>query len=203
MDDGRGRDTGRVAIAVGAVAAGSAACLATYFVVGGPFGTLNDLGNATAGVLSGVLAWRLRDRLPAGLRTYALAGAAVGAGLTVVGSALVVSRTTGYLFAGLVSSVGFAGIGGWLIALARGRDAMAWPGRLRAAAFAAGGLMALGLLVAPGIPLGLDDPATAPGWVWLGFVSWLGIFVVYPAWAVAFGLDRLRDSEGRAVAAPS
>ena len=63
MDDARDRDTGRLALAVGAVAAGSAACLATFFAVGQPFGTINDIGNATAAVLSGGLAWRLRGQV--------------------------------------------------------------------------------------------------------------------------------------------
>ena len=60
MDELRARDTGRLALAIGAVAAGSAVCLATYFIVRGPFGTFNDIGNAATGVLSGWLAWRLR-----------------------------------------------------------------------------------------------------------------------------------------------
>ena len=45
--------------------------------------------------------------------------AVAGAALTVVGSALVVSGTTGFFLAGLVSSLGFAGIGAWLVAANR------------------------------------------------------------------------------------
>ncbi|MEO8230081.1 MAG: hypothetical protein ABI628_10015, partial [Chloroflexota bacterium] len=63
MDDTRSRNTGRLALAIGVAAAGSAACLATYFVVGGPFGTINDIGNAATGILSACLAWRLRGQL--------------------------------------------------------------------------------------------------------------------------------------------
>ena len=63
MDDTRGRDTGRLAITVGVVAAGSVACLATFFAARGPFGTLNDVGNAATGVLSAALAWRLRHEI--------------------------------------------------------------------------------------------------------------------------------------------
>ena len=124
MDDGRARDTGRLALAIGVVAAGSAVCLATYFAIGGPFGTINDIGNATAGVLSAGLAWRLRRQIPGRAGNVAVGAAIAGAGLTVAGSTLVVSGTTGYFFAGLVSSVGFAGIGTWLVALNRS-DAMA------------------------------------------------------------------------------
>ena len=48
--------------------------------------------------------------------------------------------------------------------------------------------MAVGVVLAPGIPLRLDDMETAPAWVWIGFVSWLGTYVVYPAWAIWMGL---------------
>jgi hypothetical protein len=45
--------------------------------------------------------------------------------------------------------------------------------------------MALGIVAVPGIPLGLDDAGTAPAWVWISAIGWLGIYVVYPAWAIA------------------
>jgi hypothetical protein len=47
--------------------------------------------------------------------------------------------------------------------------------------------MAIGFAVLPGIALRLDDMATAPGWIWIGEIGWLGIFVVYPAWAIWLG----------------
>jgi hypothetical protein len=198
MDDTRARDTGRLALAVGAVAAGSAVCLATYFIVRGPFGTINDIGNATTGVLSGWLAWRLRPRIASRGAGIALGAALVGATITVVGSALVVSGTTGYFFAGLVSSVGFAGIGTWLVAVNRSAgEATAWPGRLRSVGAVAGALMAVGVVMVPGILLRLDDMATAPAWVWIGFLGWLGIYVAYPAWAIWMGTVEL-SSAGRA-----
>ena len=55
MDHACDRNTGRLAMSVGLVAAGTAVCLATYFVVGGPFGTINDIGNAAIGWLGSVL----------------------------------------------------------------------------------------------------------------------------------------------------
>ena len=187
--DARAQDTGRLALAVGAVACGSAVCLATYFVVGGPFGTINDMGNAATGVLSGWLAWRLR-RPPDGGTDIATAAALVGATLTVAGSALVITGTTGWLYAGMVSGLGFAGIGTWLVLLNRSvrGQAAAWSPRLRTLGVIAGGLMAIGVATAPGILLGLDDVATAPAWIWVGFVSWLGIYVAYPAWAISMGI---------------
>lgn len=189
MDDARARDTGRVALAVGVVAAGSAVCLATYFILRGPFGTINDIGNAATGILSGWLAWRLRRHVESPFADVAVGAAVVGAAITVVGSVLVVSGTTGFLFAGLVSSVGFAGIGTWLVVMNRSEGvASAWPSRLRAVGVAAGALMAVGIATVPGILLGLDDMATAPAWVWIGFISWLGTYVAYPAWAIWTGI---------------
>ena len=128
MDDTRTRDTGRLALAVGVVAAGSAVCLATYFAVGGPFGTINDIGNAATGILSGWLAWRLRSHVASRTARIVTGAALVGAAITVVGSALVVSGTTGFLFAGLVTSVGFAAIGTWLVVTSNGGRQRRRPG---------------------------------------------------------------------------
>ena len=193
MDDTQPRNTGRLAVAVGVVAAGSAVCLSTYFVVRGPFGTLNDIGNATTGVLSAVLAWRLGRHVGGRAGDVALGAALAGAAITVAGSALVVSGSTGFFYAGLVSSVGFAGIGVWLIVLNHGSAAAAtWSRRLRALGVIAGGLMLLGVASAPGVLLGHDDMETAPGWIWIGQLGWLGTFVVYPVWAISMGVVETR-----------
>ena len=192
MDDARGREAGTLALAVGVVAASSALSLATFFAIQGPFGTINDIGNGATGVLSACLAWRLRERLTGRIRDVALGAALVGAAITVVGSALVVSGTTGFFLAGLVSSVGFAGIGAWLVALNRSVGTEGWSRRLRTLGVAAGGLMALGIAAAPGIALRIDDMATAPAWIWIGQLAWLGVFVVYPAWAVWLGTAERR-----------
>jgi len=194
MDDARARDAGRLALAIGVVAAGSAVCLATYFVVRGPFGTINDLGNATTGVLSAALAWRLRRRTSSRAGDVAVGAASVGAAFTVIGTALVVSDTTGFLLGGLVSTVGFAGIGAWLLAVNRREAAGAWSPRLRALGGAAGALMAVGVLTSPGILLRLDDLETAPAWIWIGFFGWLGTYVAYPAWALWMGIAEARPA---------
>jgi hypothetical protein len=192
MDDAGARNTGLVALATGLVAAGSMACLATYFVIGGPLGSVNDIGNAATGVLSACLAWRLRRQL-SGRTDIAIGAALVGAAITVVGSALVVSGTTGFVLAGLVSSVGFAGIGAWLVVVnRRGGQSAGWPRRLRALGIAAGSLMALGVVTAPGIILRIDDMATAPAWVYIGYLGWLGTYVAYPAWAIWLGIRQTR-----------
>ena len=188
MVEPRARDTARLSIAVGFVAAGSAISLATFFAIGGPFGTINDIGNGAIGVLSAGLAWRLRGRVSGQVGGVATGLALVGAGITVIGSALIVSDTTGFFLAGLVSSVGFAGMGAWLIALNRSDQAGAMPRGLRSLGIAAGGLMALGAAAIPGILLRLDDLATAPGWIWISAFGWLGVYVVYPVWAIWFGI---------------
>ena len=204
MDDTGARDTGRLALAVGAVAAGSAVSLATYFAVQGPFGTINDVGNAATGILSACLAWRLRRQVPDRVGAVAVSAALVGAAITTIGSALVVSGATGFFYAGLVSSVGFAGIGAWLIVLSRGDAAAAWPPRLAALGVVAGALMAIGIVAAPGIALGLDDINSAPGWVWIAQLGWLGTFVVYPAWAIWLGITEVRRARrGETAVVPS
>lgn len=203
MNEARARDTGPLALAIGVVSAGSVVCLATYFAVQGPFGTINDIGNAATGILSGWLAWRLRRQVSSRAGVVAVGAALCGAAITVVGSSLVVSGTTGFLLAGLVSSLGFAGIGAWLVVLNRSAgEAVAWPQRLRALGVVAGVLMAVGVVVAPGILLRLDDMETAPAWVWIGFMSWLGTYVVYPAWAIWMGIVETRMvARGGAVSA--
>jgi hypothetical protein len=45
--------------------------------------------------------------------------------------------------------------------------------------------------------------ATAPGWVWIGFLGWLGIFVVYPAWAIWMGVVQARRQAARARPIPA
>lgn len=184
--------TGLLAIATGAVSAGSAALLATYFRVGDPFGEINDTGNALTGVLSAALAWRLRHRIRGRISDLAVGGAALGGALTVVGSWLVMSQETGFFLSGLVSSLGFAGIGAWLLALNRSDPAM--PRGLRSLGIATGALMALGVVMAPGILLGYDDMGTAPAWIWVGQLGWLGTYVAYPAWAIWFGVVEVRRS---------
>ena len=200
MDDGHVGNSRRLALAIGVVAAGTPVCLGIYFAVGGPFGTINDIGNAATGILSAALAWRLRRNLSGHGGTLATGAALVGAALTMVGSALVISRTTGFMFAGLVSGLGLAGIGAWLIAANRAKDATdGWPRGLRRLGLLAGGLMTFGVVLAPGIPLGLDDMATAPVWVWVGFLSWLGAYVAYPIWALWLGMARHAPAPGSAL----
>ena len=47
--------------------------------------------------------------------------------------------------------------------------------------------MALGLASAPRIVLGLDDFDTAPAWIWIGSLNWLGTLVLFPIWTIRLG----------------
>jgi hypothetical protein len=201
MNDSEKPGTRRLALAAGCVALGSAASMATYSVAGGPFGALNDVGNATLAALAGALAWRLRDRLPRRAAGLAVGCAVAGTAIAVTGSGLVISGSTGWFLAALVSTFGYVGIGAWLIVLNRSSDTDAWPRRLRALGVTAGALLLLGVVAAPGIVRGLDDSTTAPGWAWFSMTAWLGIYVVFPAWAIS--LARLASSDRRLSRAPS
>jgi hypothetical protein len=155
------------------------------------------------GVLSGVLAWSLwRRGATAGPGDGLLASsiAILGGAITVVGSALILSDTTGFFLAGLVSSVGFAMIGIWLIALNRWLAADAAqqrPGQLVKLGIVAGAVMAVGLINAPGIAMGLDDMDSAPGWILVGNLSWLGTFILFPIWSIWFGHALARPVDNR------
>jgi hypothetical protein len=184
------RTTATLAIATGVIAIASLLSLITFFTVGGLFGPFNDIGNGVTGLLSGVLAWRLGGGLGGRVAVWiAMAGAAVVA----AGSLLILSGTTGFFLAGLVSSTGFGLVGIWLAALNR-QAPPAWPRRLATLGLVAGVLMVFGLVTAPGIVLGISDMATAPAWIWLGFVGWLGAFIAYPAWAIWLGRSVRRSA---------
>ena len=205
MDIGRDRSVAGVAVATGVAGLISVASLTLFFAVGKPFGAINDWTVGLVGLLSGLLAAMIRSRGVAGSPgpgAVSTGVAVVGAAIVVAGSALVISQTTGFMLAGLVESLGFALIGFWLIALSRSTgSASGWSRPLRNLGLVAGIVMAVGIVVAPGIAMGVDDMDTAPGWIWLGFVGWLGIFVLYPIWTIWFGNDlrtgRVHDGDDR------
>jgi hypothetical protein len=167
-----------LAIAVGVVAIASAVSLALFFAIQGPFGIINDILNGVLAVLAAALAWSLSGSV---VPVYV---AVLGALIAVVGSVLVVTGATGFFLAGLVSTVGFALIGAWLLWYSWSLSASS---TLRWVGIAAGALMIVGIVVIPGIAMRLDEFDKAPAWIWLGFVSWLGVYVALPAWSIWFG----------------
>src|SRR5262245_14729646 len=93
------------AFAVTALAADVA--FAVFIAVGEPFGSLNDLGDGVAGLLAAGLVTMATHRDDRIVRSVAWAGAVVSG----VGSALVITHTTGWLLAGFVSALGYGLIG--------------------------------------------------------------------------------------------
>jgi hypothetical protein len=190
MDAARDRRDGTLAIVLGVVLLLSVASLAIFFIVGGPFGAINDWTIGIAGLLTGLLlvVREGREEVPAPAGGITVAIGVLGAVLVVAGAGLVITRTTGFLLAGLVETVGFALVGVWLLVLsAANRRALRWPRGLAALGMTAGAVMALGFVASPGVLAGYDDMNSAPWWIWLAFVAWLGIFVLYPIWCLWYG----------------
>lgn len=181
-----------IALALGLVLLFSVLSLALFFAGGGPFGALNDWSIGASGVLAVAFVLAIRasglDRSSVG-GAFLPALAVLGAAGVVVGAWLVISDTTGFLLAGLVDSLGFALFGFWLVGLSRSMASSGrWPRFLPTLGYATGILLIIGLIVAPGIVMGLDDMDSAPWWVWVGFVGWLGIFVLLPIWSIWLGI---------------
>lgn len=173
-----------LALAVAVVTLLGLALLIIMFMFGEPFGTLNDICNGTAGLLSAALALALYPEHHARNPQLALAALIVviiGAVTVVVGSVLIMSGTTGFFLAGMYTMTGYALIGLWLLALNNGSP---WPHGLAAFGLIAGGVMALGLAALPSIFMGIDSFGAATWHTWLGQVGFLGWAVLYPIWCL-------------------
>jgi hypothetical protein len=108
----------------------------------------------------------------------------------VVGSWLVVTGRAGWVLAGLVSAVGAALVGAWLLALNVVVARNGTPPRgLTRLGSASGAVMLLGVLVVPEI-LARSDTWEDLRWFGItGFLGWLGRYVGYPIWCA--GLARV------------
>ncbi len=177
---------------IAAVAAVGVLCLVVFTIAGGPFGFLNDLANAAVGLLSAALAWLLqRGRANA----WSLVAAVIGALVMVLGSVLVIADITGWYLAGLVSAVGSALIGLWVLAINGMQPSVGeLSSQLRKLGLVAGAVMLTGLLALPGVVSGVDDASAASWIVSAGLVSWLGTYVLYPVWCWLLG-RRLRATD--------
>ena len=175
------------ALALGATAVTAAVCLLFMFAGVPALGPVNDHLNALVGWLALALAVLVRRREGARWPAdAAVAAAAVGAVVLTLGSWLVVSGATGYYLAGLVSSLGLAATGAALL-LARPSLLAAGPvpaGTDRLLRLS-GWCMAAGVLALPAALAGVDDPASAPPYVWVGEgLAWLGFYGLLPVWSL-------------------
>jgi hypothetical protein len=181
----------RAAMAVAMVDLLAVVCLILFFVVGGPFGFINDVANAVVGVLSAVLAWLSPAIRPPGWHWLALAAAVVGAIVMAIGSVLVIFDVTGYYLAGLVSAVGAAFIGCWVLIANRFPPyAGELPSGVRVTGLAAGLVMLVGLLAVPGVLARVDDQNASRWYVVVAQLSWLGTYLLYPIWCFRLGRTR-------------
>jgi hypothetical protein len=174
---------------VGCVGMGALVALIAFFVVGGPFGFINDVSNAALAVLAGTLAatWLRSASPPSPWLGVATALALVGVAVAVVGSTLIIFDITGYFLAGLVSAFGFALVGIWLIAanLSAARPPRISPSRAQTIlGVVAGSVMAVGLVNVPGIAMGIDSQATAPAWLLASGPCWAGTYLLMPIWCL-------------------
>jgi hypothetical protein len=180
-----------------AMAAGVAGLLALafiilFFIVGGPFGALNDICIGLAAILSGILAWVLNSRLPTSiplLGQVAFLAALAGASIVVAGSVLVLSGIKGWYLAGLYMATGNALIGLWLFTLSYSAlSTTALPHGLAIFGIVTGLVMALGLAAIPGIFKGIDAWNAAPWYInYVALPASLGYLVLYPSWCIWLG----------------
>jgi hypothetical protein len=177
----------RLAIITGISGLLALALLILFFTIGGPFGTLNDIFNGLTGILSGMLAWKLSTRFQISL--VFLIMALLGALAVVLGSILVIFEITGWYLAGLYTSAGYALIGLWLLALnASVRQINSWPQRLVTFGLITGMIMALGLLVLPGLINKIDAWESGPWYInYVGQLGAIGYLLLYPIWCMLVG----------------
>ena len=175
----------RVALATAVVSLLAVLSLIIFYAVGGPFGFLNDVANGLIGLLSLALAWLWVRNRRGGWSTFAIAFAALGAIVMVLGSLLIIVDITGWYLAGLVSSVGSALLGIWLLIANRlHQSAPELPRGLILLGMTTGIFMIIGWLALAGVIARIDDPQLAPLYVNAGLLNWMGTYLLYPVWCL-------------------
>ena len=192
---------GWAAIATGAAGLLGLAFIILFFTVGQPFGTLNDICNGLAAVLSAVLAGMVSQKLQAQsplLSQVTLAIAIVGAILALVGSYLAISGVSGWYLAGLYTVTGYALIGLWLLGLTyHALQDHSLPQGLAVFGLITGLILTLGLVAIPGILQGMDYNTyelTMFNSIW--WTSSLAYLTIYPAWCILLGRLLISGSPG-------
>ena len=176
----------RLALATAIIDLLGVASLIIFFATGvGSFGLFNDVANGLIGPLSLGLAWLWVTNRRNGWSTLALAAAALGAIVMVIGSILVIFNLTGWYLAGLVSTFGSALLGIWLLVANRlHRKAPELPRGLVMLGVTTGIFMIIGWLALPGVVARIDYPNLAPWYVNAGLLNWMGTYVLYPVWCL-------------------
>jgi hypothetical protein len=143
------------------------------------------VANGLIGLLSLALAWLWVRNRRSGWATVSIAAAALGAIVMVMGSLLIIFDITGWYLAGLVSSVGSALVGIWLLIANRlHRRAPELPGGLIFLGITTAIFMIVGWLALAGVSARIDDPQLAPWYVNAGLGNWMGTYLLYPAWCL-------------------
>jgi hypothetical protein len=176
----------RLALATAAVQWLGVLSLIIFFAIGGgPFGFINDVANGLVGLLSLALAWFWVPGVRTRSTMLGIAAAILGALIMAAGSILIIFDLTGWYLAGLVSSVGSAFIGIWLLVSNRlHRHATELPRGMIMLGVTSAIFMIIGWLAVPGVLAGIDDPQLAPWYVNAGLLSWMGTYLLYPTWCL-------------------
>ncbi len=184
-----GRHTsGRLATALAYVGIFNALSIILMYAGVPIFGPLNDLGVASAAVLQAILAWRLGAIVGVRFPSVGLVAATVGAIVAAVGSGLVLSGASDWFEAGVVSTLGYAVLGVWVIAAnRRARPRRAWPATLATFGMQIGAIMCLGFLALLAVTSSVGSPTSAPWFVWVAYANGVGWFILLPVWNFRLG----------------
>jgi hypothetical protein len=180
--------TGRLATALCYVGVFNGSTIALMYAGLPLFGPLNDLGVAAAAVLQAVLAWRLLGMSGESWPDVGVIAAVVGAAVAVLGSGLVISGVTDWFVAGVVSVLGYAFLGVWMVAANhRARSVEAWPTALASFGLLIGAIMCVGFLALSAFRGGVGSPASAPWFIWAAYANGVGWFILLPIWNYRLG----------------
>lgn len=175
----------QLALATAVVGGLGVVSLIIFFAAGGPFGFINDVANGLLGLLSLGLAWTWRTNRRGGWSTLAVAAAALGAIVMVIGSLLIIFDITGWYLAGLISTIGSAFIGIWLLVANRLHSrTLELPRGLIMLGITTAIFMIIGWLTLPGVLARIDDLLLAPWYVNAGLLNWMGTYLLYPIWCL-------------------
>jgi hypothetical protein len=182
---------GWTAIATGVTVILAVIFLILMYTVNGRFGTVNDVLNAMIGILSVALACMLyaeqHARSPL-MSQIGLVLVVVGAIFTIVGSVLIIFRFTDFVLAGWYTGVGNALIGLWLVAFCYSMlNSDVLTHSLVVFGIVTGAFMAMGFLGIPGILARVDTMESLPWYLGVGYLGFLGTYVLYPIWTIWFG----------------